>query len=122
MVKGNAHEILQASLNRLQKEGLYKEVLGFLSERCNFDVYNVNNLTDYEATDLTKKIRIHKGNVNKSNRNKRKVFVIDLDDSEDESLPSKRQKCSELEKINEACKVCMNDLVEIDQFIAKIGK
>ena len=53
---------------------------------------------------------------------KRKVFVIDLDDSENESLPSKRQKCSELERINEACKVCMNDLVEIDQFIAKIGK
>ena len=60
MVKGNAHEILQASLNRLQNEGLYKEVLGFLSERCNFKVYDVDDLKEEEAKILTIKIRDRK--------------------------------------------------------------
>ena len=37
-------------------------------------------------------------------------------------LPPKRQKCMELEKINEACKVCIEELLEIDEVIAQIGK
>ena len=33
-----------------------------------------------------------------------------------------KTKCMELERINEACKVCIEELSELDEVIAQIGK
>ena len=60
MVKGNAYATLKCSLDKLQKEGLKEKVLDFLSVRCDFNVYDVKNLTAEEATILTTKIRDRK--------------------------------------------------------------
>ena len=59
------------SLDRLQKEGFCEEVLGFLSERCNFDVYDVNNLTEEQAKILTVKIMDRKKTLKQMDREKK---------------------------------------------------
>ena len=69
MVKGNAYATLKCSFDKLQK-GSKEKVLDFLSVRCDFNVYDVINLTEVEVIDLTKRIRIHKANLNRSKKNK----------------------------------------------------
>ena len=130
MVKGDAHVILQASLARLQKEGLTEIILGKVQNSLSFDIYREKN--EEEARQMYTSIKQHKSRFYAKERKKelremkepkkRKIIVIDVDDSEEEMLPPKRRKCMELERINEACKVCIEELLELDEVIAQIGK
>ena len=99
MVKGNAYATLKCSLDKLQKEGLKEKVLDFLSVRCDFNVYDVKNLTAEEATILTTKIRDRKKMLKQmvkrrqmKDPKKKKIIVIYVDDSEEEILPPKKTK------------------------------
>ena len=74
MVKGDPHEILQASLARLQNEGLTEIILEKVQNSLAFDIYKEKN--EAQAREMVETIRKKKKNFKLCDR--RKIETVSI--------------------------------------------